>query len=90
VLPICRRRWPTKRRTPKLSDFRDDNFLSFSPGIVDDYEHLVRTICQLTGGFEPKLLPVANATDSIISMATVGCGVFLGPEISLRWRPPGH
>src|SRR5262249_28496669 len=73
--------------TPKLSEFRNDNFLSFSPETADDYEHLVRTICQLDGGFEPKLLQVANSADSAISMATAGRGVFLAPEISLYWRP---
>lgn len=80
-------RWPVKGRTPKLSEFRNDNFLSFSPTIADDYEHLVRTICQLDGGFEPQLLQLANSADSAISMATAGRGVFLAPQISLCWRP---
>ena len=73
-------------RAPKLSDFRDDNFLTFSPGILDDYEHVVRSVCQLYGGFEPKLLPVGNTADSLMSMVAAGRGVFLRPEIALRGR----
>ena len=75
-----------KGRTPKLSDYRDDNFLIFSPGILDDYEHLVRSVCQLYGGFEPKLLPVGNTSDSLMSMAAAGRGVVLRPLIGLRGR----
>jgi hypothetical protein len=55
-----------KRGTPKLSDFRDDNFLAFLPEIADDYQYMVRTVCQLDGGFEPKLLPIGNTSDSLI------------------------
>ena len=43
-------RWPANGRTPKLSEFRNDNFLSFSPGTADDYEPLVRTVCKFDGG----------------------------------------
>jgi DNA-binding transcriptional LysR family regulator len=75
-----------KGRAPKLSDFRDDNFLTFSPGILDDYEHVVRSVCQLYGRFEPKLLPVGNTADSLMSMVVAGRGVFLRPEIALRGR----
>jgi DNA-binding transcriptional LysR family regulator len=71
-----------KGRTPKLSDYRDDNFLIFSPGILDDYEHLVRSVCQLYAGFEPKLLPVGNTMDSLLRMAAAGRGVVLRPVIA--------
>jgi DNA-binding transcriptional LysR family regulator len=87
-LVYSKHRRPAKRGTPKLSDFRDDNFLSFSPA-VDDYEHLVRTVCRLDGGFEAKLLPIGNTFDSLISMVTAGRGVLLFPEIGLRDRTPG-
>jgi DNA-binding transcriptional LysR family regulator len=75
-----------KGRIPKLSDFRDDNFLTFSPGLADDYEHLVRTVCRLDGEFEPKLLAVGNTADSLMSMVAAGRGVFLRPEIGLWER----
>ena len=75
-----------KGRALKLSDYRDDNFLTYSPGIFDDYEHVVRSVCQLYGGFEPKLLPVGNTADSLVSMVAAGRGVFLRPEIALRGR----
>jgi DNA-binding transcriptional LysR family regulator len=85
---VCsKHRWPAKRGTPKLSDFRDDNFLTFSPEI-DDYDHWVRTVCHLDGGFEPKLLPVGNTFDSLISMVSAGRGVLLYPEIGLRDLTP--
>src|SRR5258708_16762908 len=45
---VCsKHRWPGKRGTPKLSDFRDDNFLAFLPEIADDYQYMVRTVCRL-------------------------------------------
>jgi DNA-binding transcriptional LysR family regulator len=80
-------RWPAKRGTPKLSDFRDDRFLTFSPE-MDDYDHRVRLVCRLVGGFEPKLLPVGDTWDSLISMVSAGRGVLLCAEISLRDRSP--
>jgi DNA-binding transcriptional LysR family regulator len=85
---VCsKHRWPAKRGTPKLSDFRDDNFLTFPPE-RPDYQHLVRTVCRLDGGFEPKLLPVGNTFDSLISMVSAGRGVLLYPEIGLGDRTP--
>ncbi|HEX3444466.1 MAG TPA: LysR family substrate-binding domain-containing protein, partial [Chthoniobacterales bacterium] len=85
---VCsKHRWPAKRGTPKLSDFRDDNFLTFSPE-RDDYAHMVRTVCRLDGGFEPKLLPVGNTFDSLIGMVSAGRGVLLYPEIGLRDLTP--
>jgi DNA-binding transcriptional LysR family regulator len=85
---VCsKHRWPAKRGTPKLSDFRDDSFLTFSPE-RPDYDHRVRTVCRIDGGFEPKLLPVGNTFDSLISMVSAGRGVFLCPEIGLRDRIP--
>ena len=85
---VCsKHRWPAKRGTPKLSDFRDDNFLTFSPEI-DDYDHRIRTVCRLDGGFEPKLLAVGNTFDSLISMVSAGRGVHLCPEIVRRDGTP--
>jgi DNA-binding transcriptional LysR family regulator len=87
-IACSKHRWPAKRGAPKLSDFRDDNFLTFSPEI-EDYDHRVRTVCRLDGGFEPKLLAVGNSFDSLISMVSAGRGVHLCPEIaSLRDRTP--
>jgi DNA-binding transcriptional LysR family regulator len=57
------------------------------PEVGGDYEHLVRTVCRLDGGFEPKFLPVGNSFDSLISMAAAGRGVVLCAEITLRDRP---
>jgi DNA-binding transcriptional LysR family regulator len=37
-------RWPAKRGRPKLSDFRDDNFLALSTEASSDHMHLVRTV----------------------------------------------
>jgi DNA-binding transcriptional LysR family regulator len=86
---VCsKHRWPAKLGTPKLSDFRDDNFLTYSPE-RPDYDHRVRTVCRLDGGFEPKLLAVGNTFDSLISMVSAGRGVQICPEIaSLRDRTP--
>jgi DNA-binding transcriptional LysR family regulator len=78
-----------KRGSLRLSDFRDDNFLTFTPGMADDHQHLVRTVCQLDGGFEPKLLPVGNGAESLTSMANAGRGVFLRPEVGFRERASG-
>ena len=90
--PICivcsRHRWPAKRGSPTLADFRDDNFLAFSDQAVD-YMHLVRAACQRDAGFEPTLLPVGNTLESVVSMVAAGRGVFLSPEISLRGRAIG-
>jgi DNA-binding transcriptional LysR family regulator len=81
-------RWPAKRGSPQLSDFRDDNFLSFLPDVGGDYESAVRTVCRLDGGFEPKFLSVGNNFESLISMATAGRGVFLVNEFSVGYRKP--
>jgi DNA-binding transcriptional LysR family regulator len=86
-IAFSKHRRPAKRGTPKLVDFRDDNFLTFSPEIPD-YDHQVRTVCQIDGGFEPKLLAVGNTFDSLISMVSAGRGVLLFPEIGLRGRIP--
>ena len=86
-LVYSKHRWPGKRGTPKLSDFRDDNFLSFLPESGGDYEHRVRTVCRLDGGFEPKFLPIGNNFESLVGMVAAGRGVLLYPEIALRARP---
>jgi DNA-binding transcriptional LysR family regulator len=90
--PICivcsKRRWPAKRGSPTLSDFRNDNFLAFSSESGGDYMHVVRTICQRDAGFEPTFLPVGNTLESIISMVAAGRGVFLSPD-TVRDRVSG-
>jgi DNA-binding transcriptional LysR family regulator len=87
---VCsKHRWPAKRGTPKLSDFRDDNFLAFLPEVAPNYEYLLRTVCQLDGGFEPRVLPIGNTFDTLISMVSAGRGIFFFPEIGLRDRSPG-
>ena len=85
-LAYSKHRWPGKRGTPKLSDFRDDNFLCFLPELGGDYEHWVRTVCRLDGGFEPKFLRIGDTFESLVSMVAAGRGVFLCPEIALRAR----
>ena len=46
--------------------------------------NLVRTVCLRDGGFEPKLLPIGDTFDSLISMVAAGRGVVISPEILLR------
>ena len=90
--PICivcsKHRWPAKRSSPALADFRNDNFLAFSES-AGDYMHLVRTVCQRDAGFEPTLLPVGNTFETLMSMVAAGRGVFLTPEITLYGRMTG-
>jgi hypothetical protein len=44
----------------------------------------VRTACLRDGGFGPKLLPIGNTFDSLISMVAAGRGVVMASEIVLR------
>jgi len=93
--PFCiacsEHRWPAKRGTPKLSDFREDNFLVLSPevGSGDDYMRLVRSVCQRDAGFEPTFAPVGSTFEAVMSMVAAGRGVFVAPEIGFRDRTIG-
>jgi DNA-binding transcriptional LysR family regulator len=93
--PFCiacsEHRWPAKRGTPKLSDFREDNFLVLSPeeGNRDDYMRLVRSVCQRDAGFEPTFVPVGSTPEAVLSMVAAGRGVLLAPEIGFRDRTIG-
>ncbi len=80
ALACAEHRWPAKRSKPKLSDFQD-NFLAISTEAVSDFIHLLRTVCQRDGGFEPNILTVGNSLESMLSMVAAGRGVLLGPQI---------
>jgi LysR family transcriptional regulator, benzoate and cis,cis-muconate-responsive activator of ben and cat genes len=82
-------RWPAKRGSPKLSDFRRDNFLASSTEISQDYMQLVRTVCQRDAQFEPNFLTLGNSLESLLSMVAAGRGVLLVPEILSRLRTNG-
>ena len=77
-------RRPAKRGKPKLSDFRADNFLGISTEAGGTFMHLLRTVCQRDGGFEPNFLTVGNSLESILSMVAAGRGVLLAPQIAFR------
>lgn len=91
--PFCiacaEHRWPAKRGRPKLSDFRDDNFLALSSGTGRYYLHLVRTICQRDADFDPNFLFLGNTFESLLSMVAAGRGVLLLPDIAFAFRPVG-
>src|SRR5260221_13593311 len=82
-------RWPAKRGSPKLSDFRRDNFLASSTEISQDYMQLVRTVCQLDAQFAPNFLTLGNSLESLLNMLTAGRGVLLVPELFCRFRTNG-
>jgi DNA-binding transcriptional LysR family regulator len=82
-------RWPATRGKPKLSDFREDNFLAISTEAGSNFVHLLRTVCQRDGGFEPNFLPVGNSLESLLSMVAAGRGVLLGPQILFRQPTAG-
>ena len=82
-------RWPAKRGRPKLSDFREDNFLVPFTDTSGDYMRLVRTVCQRDAGFEPNFLTLGNSLESLLSMVAAGRGVLLAPEILFRHRTIG-
>jgi len=82
-------RWPAKRGRPKLSDFREDNFLALSAETSGDYMRLVRTVCQRDAGFEPNFLTLGNSLESLLSMVAAGRGVLLGPQILFRHPTAG-
>jgi DNA-binding transcriptional LysR family regulator len=79
-------RWPAKRGRPKLSDFREDNFLAPSAETSGDYTRLVRTVC---AGFEPNFLTLGNSLETLLSMVAAGRGVLLAPEILFQHRVIG-
>jgi hypothetical protein len=45
----------------KLSDFREDSFLAMSTEAGSNFMHVLRTVCQRDGGFEPNFLTVGNS-----------------------------
>jgi DNA-binding transcriptional LysR family regulator len=81
ALACAEHRWPATRGQPKLSDFREDNFLAISMEAGSTFMHLLRTVCQRDGGFEPNFLTVGNSLESLLSMVAAGRGVLLGPQI---------
>ena len=93
--PFCiacsEHRWPAKRGTPKLSDFREDNFLVLSPEVSsrDEYMRMVRSVCQRDAGFEPTFVPVGSTFEAVMSMVAAGRGVLVAPEIGFRDRTIG-
>jgi DNA-binding transcriptional LysR family regulator len=89
ALACAEHRWPATRGKPKLSDFREDNFLAISTEAGSTFMHLLRTVCQRDGGFEPNFLTVGNSLESILSMVAAGRGVLLGPQILFRHPTAG-
>ena len=93
--PFCiacsEHRWPAKRDIPKLSDFREDNFLVLSPevGSGEDHMRLIRSVCQRDAGFEPTFVPVGSTFEAVMSMVAAGRGVLVGPGIGFRDRTIG-
>ena len=75
-----------KRRAPGLMDFRNDTFLAFRPEVVPVHVHVIRSLCQETGGFEPHIESIANSREDMISMVAAGRGVWLAPEIAVHGR----
>jgi DNA-binding transcriptional LysR family regulator len=89
ALACAEHRWPAKRGKPKLSDFREDNFLAISTEAGSNFMHLLRTVCQRDGEFEPNFLTVGNSLESILSMVAAGRGVLLAPQIVFRHPTAG-
>jgi DNA-binding transcriptional LysR family regulator len=75
-----------KRRTPGLTDFRDDTFLAFAPEVSPVHAHWTRELCLETGRFEPKVEAIANSREDMTSMVAAGRGVWLAPEIAVSAR----
>jgi DNA-binding transcriptional LysR family regulator len=88
-LACAEARWPVKRGRPKLSDFREENFLVLATETGRDYLRVVRSVCQREGGFEPTFLQVGNSLESLLSMVAAGRGVFLAPELVFGGRSAG-
>jgi len=89
ALACAEHRWPATRGQPKLSDFREDNFLAISTEAGSNFMHLLRTVCRRDGGFEPNFLTVGNSLESLLSMVAAGRGVLLGPQILFRHPTAG-
>src|SRR5258708_657749 len=81
ALACAEHRWPATRGKPKLSDFREDNFLAISTEAGSDFMHLLRTVCQRDGGVEPNFLTVGNRLESLLSLVGAGRGLVAGPQI---------
>jgi DNA-binding transcriptional LysR family regulator len=80
------RRHFLKGGPPTLIDFRNDSFLAFVSDVSPVHAHWIRELCQETGGFEPRVEPVAQSCEDMISMVAAGRGVWLAPEIAVRAR----
>jgi len=89
AIACAEHRWPATRGQPKLSDFREDNFLGISTEAGGTFMHLLRTGCQRDGGFEPNFLTVGNSLESLLSMVAAGRGVLLAPQIVFRYPSAG-
>ena len=89
AIACAEHRWPATRGKPKLSDFREDNFLAISTEAGGTFMHLLRTVCQRDGGFEPNFLTVGNSLESLLSMVAAGRGVLLAPQILFRHPTAG-
>jgi DNA-binding transcriptional LysR family regulator len=89
ALACAKHRWPATRGKPKLSDFREDNFLAISTEAGSTFMHLLRTVCQRDGGFEPNFLTLGNSLESLLSMVAAGRGVLLAPQILFRHPTAG-
>jgi DNA-binding transcriptional LysR family regulator len=89
AIACAEHRWPATRGKPKLADFREDNFLAISTEAGGTFMHLLRTVCQRDGGFEPNFLTVGNSLESLLSMVAAGRGVLLAPQIVFRHPTAG-
>jgi DNA-binding transcriptional LysR family regulator len=75
-----------KRGTPGLTDFRNDTFLAFLPEMSPAHVQWIRSFCQETGGFEPRIESIVISNEDMISMVSAGRGVWLAPEIAVPGR----
>jgi DNA-binding transcriptional LysR family regulator len=75
-----------KRGAPGLTDFRNDTFLAFLPEVSPAHMHWIRSLCQETSGFEPRIESIVISNEDMISMVSAGRGVWLAPEIAVPSR----
>ena len=75
-----------KRGAPELTDFRNDTFLAFLPEVSPAHTHWIRSLCQETSGFEPRIESIVISNEDMISMVSAGRGVWLAPEIAVPSR----
>ena len=75
-----------KRGAPELRDFRNDTFLAFLPEVSPPHVHWIRSLCQETSGFEPRIESIVISNEDMISMVAAGRGIWLAPEIAVPSR----